>query len=87
MELENTNNTCPKVAKCPIFQEGVLINKFTGDSYKKIYCTTLKHKECKRFLVSKIYNKPIPVQVLPNSFFSVDDIVKKLTDGYWNSKK
>lgn len=80
--MENSN-ACPKLEKCPIFREGVLMNSITGDSYKNVYCLRMKHLECKRFLASKLYTKPIPTQVLPNSFMSVEEIVKRLNDGYW----
>lgn len=77
---------CPKVAKCPIFKEGVLMNKMTGESYKNIYCLKEKHLECKRFLAAAKCSKPIPIQVLPNSFFTVDQIVKKVEEGFWDRK-
>jgi hypothetical protein len=80
------NQQCCKIEKCPIFREGVLMNSITGESYKMIYCLKKKHEQCKRFLVSKIYNKPIPVQVLPNNFMSPEEIVRKLEQGYWDKK-
>ncbi|MBQ3656409.1 MAG: hypothetical protein II956_06115 [Bacteroidales bacterium] len=85
MVTENTN-ICPKVAKCPIFQEGILINKLTGDSYKNIYCTRERYTECKRFIASQKCTKPIPVNVLPNSFLSIDEIIKRVNEGYWDKK-
>jgi hypothetical protein len=80
--MENSE-TCPKLEKCPIFREGVLMNSITGDSYKNVYCLRKRHLECKRFIVSKSYTKPIPTQVLPNSFMSIEEIIKRLKDGYW----
>ena len=83
----NRNTICPKVEKCPIFQEGILMNKFTGESYKNIFCSRERHKECKRFLASAKCDKPIPVAVLPNSFLSIEEIIKRVNEGYWDKKK
>ena len=32
------NQVCEKLAKCPIFQKGILFNEFTGETYKMLYC-------------------------------------------------
>ncbi|MCQ2253073.1 MAG: hypothetical protein MJZ61_06470 [Bacteroidales bacterium] len=82
--MSNINETCPKVAKCPIFQKGVLSNEKTGETYKSIFCQSNRHKECKRFLAAQVCNKPIPVQVLPNAFISVDEIVKRVENGFYD---
>ncbi len=77
-------DTCPKVEKCPIFQKGVLMSEKTGESYKNIYCMTARHKECKRFLTSKICSKPIPVQVLPNTVISPEEIANRINSGFYD---
>lgn len=78
------SDICPKVEKCPIFQKGVLMSERTGETYKTIYCMGPKHLTCKRFLASKICNKPIPVQVLPNAVISPEEIAKRINDGFYD---
>lgn len=72
-------NDCPKMEKCPIFKQGVLMNEKTGQTYKNLYCTKPeKFKECKRYLVSEIIKKPVPENILPNSPMTVDQILQRL---------
>ncbi|MCR5455380.1 MAG: hypothetical protein K6F33_10370, partial [Bacteroidales bacterium] len=76
--------------KCPIFREGTLLNEKTGETYKTVYCMTERYKQCKRYLVSQKCTLPIPVQVLPNASIPVDEIVKRIENGFYdifNKKK
>jgi hypothetical protein len=82
--MEENIIKCPKVEKCPIFVQGVLLSNKTGETYKSIYCLGKRHLECKRFLASKKCSKPIPVQVLPNAFISVDEIVRRVESGFYD---
>lgn len=82
--MPSNSEICPKVEKCPIFQKGVLSNEKTGDTYKSLYCTNARYKTCKRFLASKICQKPIPVQVLPNAIISPEEIAKRINDGFYD---
>ncbi len=59
-------------------------NEKTGATYKNIYCTTSKHKTCKRFLASQICKKPIPVQVLPNAIITPEEIAKRVENGFYD---
>ncbi len=81
---EELEEVCPKVAKCPIFQAGTLLNEQTGETYKAVYCQSERHKQCKRYLASKKCNCAIPVQVLPNAYISVDEIVKRINSGFYD---
>ncbi len=82
--MQNTTTSCPKVEKCPIFQKGVLMSEKTGESYKNIYCLTDRHNICKRFLAAQLTKKPIPVQVLPNTVISAEEIVKRIDSGFYD---
>lgn len=75
---------CSKIEKCPIFNEGTLLNEKTGETYKTVYCMTERYKQCKRYLASQRCNGPIPVQVLPNASITVDEIVKRVNSGFYN---
>jgi len=56
----------------------------TGESYKNIYCMTSKHTICKRFLTANICKKPIPVQVLPNTVISPEEIARRIESGFYD---
>jgi len=74
-----SENLCQSVAKCPIFQQGVLYSAQTGQTYKNLYC--LKHdgfKECKRYAAAKMSGLPIPASIMPNTKLSVEEIIAKL---------
>lgn len=69
---------CPKVAKCPIFIEGVLYSKLTGTTYKNQYCLKPdKYELCKRYIASGSTQKPIPPHIMPNTTLSIEDILKE----------
>ena len=72
------------MAKCPIFNEGTLLNERTGETYKNVYCTTERYKQCKRYLAAQRCNGPIPVQVLPNASITVNEIVKRINNGFYD---
>jgi len=75
-----TTSTCPKFAKCPIYQKDVFINEKAGTTYKNLFCTAgeLKYKSCKRFIISEKMGRPAPDNIMPNSSMSIDDIISKM---------
>jgi hypothetical protein len=70
---------CPKVAKCPIFLNNVLIVHNAEVAYKKLYCEAgvVKYSACKRFIVSNKIGKCTP-DVMPNCSRSVEEIIAKI---------
>ncbi|MCQ2976260.1 MAG: hypothetical protein MJ211_15780 [Bacteroidales bacterium] len=73
-----SQEVCEKLAKCPIFQKGILFNEYTGETYKNLYCLKPdKYITCKRFIASKECNCPIPEKIMPNSSLSIEEIVAK----------
>lgn len=77
---------CKKFEKCPIFQKDILFGERTGETYKKLYCTKgiEINKTCKRYIVSEILGKPVPEKVMPNSILSVEEIIEKIKNGYFD---
>lgn len=75
-----TLNICPKYQKCPIFQ-GTTGSKAEG-VYRTMFCTAGRDKytTCKRFIVSEKTKKPIPPDIMPNSFYSVEEIIEIMRD-------
>ncbi len=70
---------CKYIDECSIFQNGVLISERTGQAYRDVYCFNPKKiVECKRYLVVKKTNIPIPDYVLPNTSFSPETIIEKI---------
>lgn len=75
------NNCCPKIDVCPIFGKNILHNERVGETYKNLYClqNELGFNKCKRFQVSKMNpGKKIPENIMPNSSFSIEDIVDRI---------
>ena len=77
-------DVCVKMGKCPIFNEGTLLNEKTGETYKTVYCMTERYKQCKRYLASQKCTRPLPVQVLPNASITVDEIVRRVESGFYD---
>ena len=72
------DKVCEKLAKCPIFQKGVLFNEFTGETYKTLYCLRPgRYQQCKRYQASKQCNCSIPDIIMPNSSLSVEEIIAR----------
>jgi len=67
---------CPKYRKCPIFL-GKPGSSAQG-TYKNMYCTagTDKFTTCKRYIVSEKTKVAVPHDIMPNSFFSVEEILE-----------
>ncbi len=70
---------CPKLKKCPIFLKSIQ-SKLIGKAYKSLYCQTMneRHLECKRYIASEKYKKPIPENILPNSSLTIEEIGKRI---------
>lgn len=71
---------CPKYSKCPIFQGTA--KSGADDIYKHLFCSAgeEKFKTCKRYLVSEATKKPVPLNVMPNSFLSVNEIIQSMQE-------
>ena len=71
------NIICPKYKKCPIFQGGSKATPVSENVYRQLYCKAGEEKftTCKRYLVSEATNKPVPLNIMPNSFLTVSEII------------
>jgi len=70
---------CKNYEKCPIYN-GILKDKaMTAGFYKKQYCEAGEKgwTTCKRFMVKEATGK-CPPDLLPNSFKSIEEIVKEI---------
>lgn len=75
-----TSNTCPKFAKCPIYQKNVFKNEASGELYKNLYCNAgeSRFKACKRYQVSEKVGMPAPENIMPNSSLTIEEIIAKM---------
>jgi hypothetical protein len=71
------NNACPKIEKCPIFQENVFSVENAAIAYKSLFCLAgeIKFKSCKRFIVSNKVGS-CPSNIMPNSSKSIEEIIE-----------
>ncbi len=67
---------CPKYKTCAIFNGKAGIE--AENIYKKSYCDAgeEKYSICKRFIVSEKTKTAPPIDIMPNSFYSVDEIIE-----------
>ena len=71
-------NICPKVEKCPLFNDKLLKRKESGDTYRRLFCNNeKKYFECKRFIISNKVGKCAPY-VLPNSFSTTEELLERM---------
>lgn len=73
------DNVCKNFEKCPIYT-GILKDKtMTSAGYKKQYCDAGEKGwlSCKRYQVKEASGK-CPPDLLPNSFLSVDEIIRNM---------
>ena len=70
------DQTCPKFEKCPIFSGEAFKRPQSKEVYKKLYCLAGpgKFQNCKRYMASEELGKPIPMNILPNSKRSIEEI-------------
>lgn len=74
------SNQCPKVVKCPLFNDKILKREESAEVYKNLYCrNSEKFMECKRYQVSEKIGKCADF-VMPNSTMTVDQIIQKMKD-------
>lgn len=72
-----SNQNCPKMEKCPIFQKDILYSEKMGQTYRNLYCSIPeKFITCKRYIVSEKTGLKIPENIMPNSMLSDDEIIK-----------
>ncbi len=73
---------CPKTEKCPIFIGGVLQRPESEEIYRKLYCRAGKEKygTCKRYIVSNMTGKKKPVNIMPNCYKTIAEIVDEVKD-------
>jgi len=71
--------TCPKVEKCPIFINNVLVLETAKVAYKSLYCEAgqQKYSSCKRFIIANMIGS-CPPSVMPNSSRTVEEIITKI---------
>ncbi|MCF8298191.1 MAG: hypothetical protein K9J13_11645 [Saprospiraceae bacterium] len=72
---------CPRVVKCPLFNNNLKLDEKELESYKNIYCNRgeSEFKKCKRFLVSENVIKCGDF-VMPDSPESVDDLIERMVE-------
>ena len=73
-------NICPKYRNCRLFNGHLLKRKQSEEAYKNLYCQNYTEKnweQCKRYQVSERIGET-PDWVMPNSGYSIDEIVQKL---------
>lgn len=69
---------CPKTAKCPLFNDGLLKRQQSAETYKSIYCNRSdRYRDCKRFIVAEKFGK-CPPFVLPNSSYTIEEIEERM---------
>lgn len=74
------NEFCPKVEKCPIFQdveiEGYHLSDHLRKMYKLNFCKAgeKKFNTCKRYIAAEALQMPIPKIIMPNSTRTVEEI-------------
>lgn len=74
------SNQCPKIEKCPLFNNKILKREESAEVYKNLYCrSSEKFSECKRYQVSEKVGKCADF-VMPNSTMTVDQIIQKMKE-------
>ncbi|MFO7370837.1 MAG: hypothetical protein R6X09_11260 [Bacteroidales bacterium] len=74
------SNECPKIVKCPLFNDKILKRAESAEVYKKLFCrNSEKFKECKRYQVSEKIGTCADF-VMPNSTLTVDEIIQKMKE-------
>jgi uncharacterized cysteine cluster protein YcgN (CxxCxxCC family) len=68
---------CPICEHCSVYQNKVTHNEIIGLTYRILYCqqANKKYKICKRYQTYIKTGKLAPYNILPNSSFSIDQIV------------
>ncbi len=72
---------CPKFEKCPIYNREVsLLSEKTLEIYRRNYCMAGRenYTKCKRYIVAERIGKPAPVNILPNSTLTVEQIIEMM---------
>ncbi len=75
--MENKDK-CEKLEKCPI--SDILKNdKMLTGTYKRLFCEAGEKgkQNCKRYQIAKKIGS-CPINILPNTPLSVDEIIKKI---------
>jgi hypothetical protein len=73
----DTSEFCPIHEHCSVYQNKITHNEIIGLTYRILYCQQVnkKYKICKRYQAYTKIGKIAPYNILPNSSFSVDEIV------------
>ncbi len=72
---------CPKFEKCPIYNREVsLLSERTLEIYRRNYCMAGRenYTKCKRYIVAEKIGKAAPVNILPNSTYTVEEIIEMI---------
>jgi hypothetical protein len=78
METPSIEKTCKNSAKCPIYGGVLKGMNFTTSAYRQKYCDagSAGWDQCRRYQVKERAGK-CPENILPNSFKSVEEIIKQ----------
>jgi hypothetical protein len=78
MDTPNEQKTCQNSPKCPIYSGVLKGMTHTASAYRQLYCDAGSSgwNNCRRYQV-KLRTGKCPENVLPNSFKSVEDIIKQ----------
>jgi len=73
----DNNEYCPIRQYCSVYQNKVTHNEIIGLTYRILYCQQVnkKYKICKRYQTYIKIGKLAPYNVLPNSTYSLDEII------------
>ena len=69
---------CPKYTGCPIFTEKAPVEERYLTFYKNLYCKAGRKgfTRCKRYIVSEKAGKAAPAYIMPNSFYTIEEIIQ-----------
>ena len=73
----DNNEYCPVRQYCSVYQNKVTSNIIIGLTYRILYCQQVnkKYKICKRYQAYTKIGKLAPNHILPNSSYTVDEII------------
>jgi|GEM_PF-1422697 len=74
-----TSTVCPRALMCPLFKQDTSNGGYSSEKYKKIYCEAgiKAYSNCKKYIIYNLINT-CPNYVMPNSSFSVDEIISRI---------
>ena len=72
---------CPRIPKCPLFNNEIEVGKEKLESYKNIYCNNGESEfvKCKRYLVRDAVMKCAEF-IMPDSPETADDLIERMVE-------